>query len=110
LTLFVVLDSMPLGKGAFGIFSTLERARVFMDQVRESTGHRCEIKESVLKGKYKVRHSAFAAHTYDSLYDVYVFDEVYGEAEHACEAAGYKGLIVEFEIDCPDNKRVTVNE
>jgi hypothetical protein len=109
LLLFVVKDKALLGKGAFGVFSTRKNAQGFLEQFEEETGHICQIEECPVEGECGPQGRVFAVHPYESLYDVFIFDGLYGEERQAADAAGYKGLIIEFQIDSPGNKRITAN-
>jgi len=103
---FVVRDAMILGKGVFGIFSTLEKAAVFKEELGKETKYSCDIDKLAVLGTYKFPGNVFAAHVYHELYDVHTLDGLYAGLELASDAVGEKGLIVEFVIDVPEKKQI----
>ena len=100
--LFVVIDKAMLGRGVFGVFSTMEKAQSFI----ESLEFHSLVLKSLLVGACGESRKIYAAHTYDVFYDTHVFDGIYSSSELAYEAVGQKGLIIEFVIDIPDEKRI----
>jgi hypothetical protein len=103
---YVVSDAMIFGKGVFGIFSTLEKAACFKEELEKENNYSCEIKKLTIRGAYEFPGNIFAAHTYDLLYDVHTLDGIYAKQDFAVEAVGDKGLIVEFVIDIPEKKQI----
>ena len=100
--LFVVMDKSILGRGVFGIFSSMEKARVFI----ENFNFHCLVTASPLIGTYDGSGKIYAAHSYDNFYDTHIFDGIYSGSELAYDAVGQKGLIIEFIIDLPDEKQI----
>jgi hypothetical protein len=100
--LFVVMDKATLGRGALGIFSNREKADVFI----ESMEFHSLVAVCSLIGAYDGSGKIYAAHTYDTFYDTHMFDGIYSENELAYEAVGQKGLIIEFMIDLPGEKKI----
>ena len=105
---FIVSDAMIFGKGVFGIFSTLEKAVCFKEEIEKESKYFCEVKKLAVIGTYEFPGNLFAAYTYDALYDMHTLDGLYAKPEHAFEAGGEKGLIVEFVIDVPEKKIIKV--
>ena len=108
--LFVVKDKMHFGRGAFGIFSTYEKAQDFVDLCEQEHACMCEIKRLPVTGAYKFPDNVFAAHNYNELYDTYIFDGLYSAFLFAYDAVGDKGLILEFVIDSPETRKIVSNE
>ncbi len=102
--LFVVMDKATLGRGALGIFSSMEKARVFVESIEF---HSLVVACSLI-GAYDGSGKIYAAHTYDNFYDTHMFDGIYSGSELAYEAVGQKGLIIEFIIDLPGEKKIIV--
>lgn len=100
--LFVVMDKSLLGRGVFGIFSSLEKAQLF---IKDFEFH-SRVVASPLVGAYDGSGKIYAAHMYDNFYDTHVFDGIYSRSEFAYDAVGQKGLIIEFMIDLPDEKKI----
>jgi hypothetical protein len=100
--LFVVMDKSILGRGVFGIFSSMEKARIFI----ENFNFHCLVVASPLIGPYKGTGKIYAAHSYDHFYDTHIFDGIYCSGELAYDAVGQKGLVIEFIIDLPDEKQI----
>ena len=100
--LFVVMDKSILGRGVFGVFSSMEKAQSFI----ESFKFHSIVVTSSLIGAYEESGKIYAAHTYDHFYDTHIFDGIYSQSEVAYEAVGQKGLIIEFIIDLPDEKKI----
>jgi len=103
--LFVVEDEVLMGRGVFGIFSTIEKAESYMQDFQLRTGFRCAIKKLEVIGSRETCASVCAAYNHDCLHDVYLLDGLYAAAWDAYEATGDQGLIVEFVIDSPESKR-----
>lgn len=103
---FVVRDAMIFGKGVFGVFSSLEKASSFKEEVEKESKYFCEINRLTVIGTYQFPGNVFAAHTYDLLYDMHTLDGLYANSEIAFEAVGERGLIVEFVIDIPEKKQI----
>ncbi len=108
--LFVVVDRMILGKGLFGAFSTERKALDFCQEFEQSTGFAGEVKDLPVTGECSCPDTIFAAHTYDELFDLQIFDSLYGNQSYAREAAGTKGWVVELRIDAPEQRRIVVDE
>jgi hypothetical protein len=108
--LYVVADRMILGRGLFGAFSTEKKALAFCEEFEHSTGFVGEIRDLPVTGECSCPGTVFAAHTYDGLYDLQMFDSLYGEQSYAREAAGSKGWVVELHIDAPEHRRLVEDE
>jgi hypothetical protein len=104
--LFVVMDRSILGRGVFAVFSSLEKARSFGDDMYQSTNFQCEVKACPVIGGSGVPDKVYAAHFYDDFYDTHVFDGIYSESDLAYDAVGRKGLIIRFVIDSPDDREI----
>ncbi|MBP1747484.1 MAG: hypothetical protein H6Q52_23 [Deltaproteobacteria bacterium] len=102
--LFVVMDKSMLGRGVFGVFSSREKAQLFI----ESFEFHSLVEASPLIGTWDESGKIYAAHTYDHFYDTHVFDGIYSQCELAYDVVGQKGLIIEFIIDLPDEKKIIV--
>ncbi len=102
--LFVVMDKATLGRGVFGVFSCIETAESF---VRDLTFHSVVLAYPLI-GSYEGSGKIYAAHSYDNFYDTHIFDGIYSQSDLAYEAVGQKGLIIEFILDVPDEKKVIV--
>jgi hypothetical protein len=102
---FVVADEMIMGQGVFGIFSTHERARAFLDGPESRDGFRWAIIKMKVFGGNELLTRVCAAYNHDCLHDVYLLDGIYAEPPDAREATGDRGMIVEFAIDAPEEKR-----
>ena len=100
--LFVVMDKSILGRGVFGIFSSMEKAGVFI----ENFNFHCMVTASPLIGPYDGSGKIYAAHSYDNFYDTHIFEGIYSRSELAYDAVGQKGLIIEFILDLPDEKQI----
>lgn len=100
--LFVVMDKATLGRGVLGIFSSREKAHVFV----ESMAFHSLVAVCPLIGAYDGSAKIYAAHTYDNFYDTHMFDGIYSASDLAYEAVGQKGLIIEFVIDIPEEKKI----
>ncbi len=100
--LFVVMDKALLGRGAFGIFSSLDKAQSFIEEL---TFHSVVLAFPLI-GAYVGPGKIYAAHSYDNFYDTYVFEGIYSQSELAYDAVGQKGLIIEFVIDLPGEKKI----
>jgi hypothetical protein len=103
--LFVVADAMVMGQGVFGIFSTQEKARTYMDDFASRTNFRCTIAKHTVLGADRVLSRVCVAYIHDWIYDVYTLDGLYAEPFDAYEATGDKGMIVEFVVDNPEQKQ-----
>lgn len=106
--LFVVMDSSILGRGVFAVFSSIERARSFSDDMYRNTRFRSEVKTCPVIGGSSSRDRVYAAHFYDDFYDTHVFDGIYSESDLAYDAVGTKGLIIRFVIDSPEDREIVV--
>jgi hypothetical protein len=104
--LFVVMDRSILGRGVFAVFSSIEKARSFSDDMYRNTQFQCEVKACPLIGGSDVPGRVYAAHFYDDFYDTHVFDGIYSESNLAYDAVGGKGLIIRFVIDSPEDKEI----
>lgn len=93
-----------LGRGVFGIFSSMEKAMEFIGSFQ----FHCLVLAFPLIGAYDESGKIYAAHIYDNFYDTHVFDGIYSQSELAYEAVGQKGLIIEFVIDLPDEKKIVM--
>jgi len=100
--LFVVMDKAFLGRGAFGIFSSLDKAQSFMDDLKFHS----LVRTFPLIGAYEGPGKIYAAHSYDHFHDTHVFEGIYSQSELAYDAVGQKGLIIEFVIDLPGEKKI----
>jgi hypothetical protein len=99
------MDRAFFGQGVFAIFSTQEKAARYMNsEAREGPG--CEIRTMGVMGKAECDDRVFAAYAYNGVYDVYIFDGLYGEVLDARDAAGHKGLVMEFGIDTSHKKHL----
>jgi hypothetical protein len=103
--LFVVMDKAMLGRGVFGVFSHIDTAESFVADLKF---HSIVMVFSLI-GPYDGSGKVYAAHSYDHFYDTHVFDGIYSESELAYEAVGQKGLILEFVLDMPAEKRIIVD-
>lgn len=100
--LFIVMDKAFLGRGVFGIFSSLDRAQSFIEELKfHSVVLACP-----LIGTYGGSGKIYAAHSYDNFHDTHIFEGIYSQNELAYDAVGYKGLIIEFVIDLPGEKKI----
>jgi hypothetical protein len=102
--LFVVMDKATLGRGVFGIFSRIEVAESF---VKGLTFHSMVLAFPLI-GPLDGSGKIYAAHAYDNFYDTHIFDGIYSQSEVAYEAVGQKGLIIEFVLDIPGEKKIIV--
>ena len=100
--LFVVIDKPLLGRGVFGVFSTLEKAKAYLESA-ERISDMCEIRPLPVMGRQACDYRVFAAYTYEGIWDTYVLDGLYAKASHASEAVGHKGRVAEFVVDAPDS-------
>ena len=103
---FVVADEMIMGRGVFGIFSTPEKAGTFLTDFELREGNRCAITKLKVFGGDRLLTRVCAAYNHDCLHDVYLLDGIYAEPDDAREATGDRGMIVEFAIDAPEEKRI----
>lgn len=99
---FVVTDAAIFGRGLFGVFSTLEKALVYKEELERQNAYSCEIKRHAVMGSRIAGGQVFAAHVYDELYDMHTLDGLYSDLDYAIEAVGVKGLILQFVIDMPE--------
>jgi hypothetical protein len=104
--LFVVADEMLMGQGVFGIFSTIEKAKTFMESLVLRTGFRCAINNLEVVGSEACCTTVCVAYNHDTIHDVYLLDGLYAIAWDAYDATGDRGLIVEFVVDSPEQKRI----
>lgn len=104
---FIVRDAMILGRGVFGVFSTLDKAVSFKEAFEKESKYFCEINQVTIVGAYEFPNNVFAAHTYDELYDTHTLDGLYADSALAFDAVGEKGLVVEFFVDLPGEKQIT---
>ena len=107
--LFVVADEVLMGQGVFGIFSTIERAKAYMEDLALRTGFRCAINKLEVLGSEASCTKVCVAYNHDTIHDVYLLDGLYALAWDAYDATGDRGLIVEFVVDSPEQKR-TIEE
>ena len=103
--LFILMDSAFFGRGIFGIFTSLELALKYRENIGEIFCQ-WEIKRVSLIGERPKEGLVYAAYIYHELYDCYTFDGVYASEDYAKDAVGEKGMIVEFRIDVPHHKRL----
>jgi hypothetical protein len=106
LELFVVLDKAFLGRGVFGVFSTIEKAEAFAEVLFEETHQLCSTTRCTVMGLEEYGETVYAAHLYNDLYDTYVVDGIYAKAAFAFDAVGDKGLIIRFKVDSPDEREI----
>jgi len=104
--LFVVMDKSILGRGVFAVFSSIEKAQSFSDDLYRTTHFHSEVKVCPIIGGHDTSGRVFAAHFYDHFYDTHVFDGLYSEDVLAYDAVGNKGLIMRFIIDSPEDKEI----
>ena len=103
--LFVVEDEMLMGQGVFGVFSTIEKAKTYMDDFQLRTSFRCAIKKLEVLGTREACSRVCVAYNHDCIHDVYFLDGLYALVWDAYEATGDRGMIVEFVVDSPELKR-----
>ena len=97
-----MIDKPLLGRGVFAIFSTLEKARAYLETAEKITDM-CEIRPLAVMGRQECDNRVFAAYIYEGIWDTYVLDGLYAKASLASEAVGHKGLVAEFVVDAPDS-------
>jgi hypothetical protein len=108
---FIVMDKAMLGQGVFGIFSTVEKAELFSEELYRNEHFHSRIITSSLVGIHGETVSLiYAAHLHDNFYDTHIFDGIYTDDDLAYEAVGDRGLILQFVIDCPESKKIIVQE
>lgn len=107
---YVVVNREMFGREALGIFSSPEKARRYMDRFTSKPGYLCYLETSFIRGYYDPPHHVFAAHTYDRHEDVDVLEGIYATLPQAERAAGLYGRIIEFSIDSPEDKRISMKE
>jgi len=107
---YVVVNTIMSGREAMGVFSTPEKARKYADRFASRTGYVCQIEKSFVRGYYEPPRHLFAAHTYDRGEDVHVLEGMYAEWSQARRAAGREGETIEFSIDSPEEKHISMNE
>lgn len=101
---------MIFGKGVFGVFSTAEKAAHCKEDLAQENGCFCEVKRVSVIDSCHLPATIFAAHTYDELYDCHTLDGLYSQQDIAFDAAGSRGLVVEFVVDTPGIRKVRVVE
>lgn len=104
--IFVVMDKSIMGRGVFGVFSSMERATAFREDLTIGDRNLMEVKTLSVTGVCDSGTCVYVAHTYDNLYDVQVFDGIYATSFLARDASGPKGMIVEFVVDSPGAKKI----
>jgi hypothetical protein len=104
--LYVVADEVLMGQGVFGVFSTGERARAYMEHFQSRTHFRCTVTKLKVTGSGEHPQKVWVAYVHDCIHDVFELDGLYGEPLLAGDATGNKGSVVEFVIDSPDQKQV----
>lgn len=102
--LFLLMDAAFFGRGAFGVFSTKERAEDYRKRLKD-VFCQWEIKKVKPIGKTRNDDLIYVAYVYHELYDIYTLDGIYTDAELARDAVGAKGLVYEFRIDEPTYKK-----
>ena len=103
---FVVADEVLMGQGVFGIFSTSDKAEVYLADVQSKTGFRCTMTQLAVMGNAASPDRVCVAYTHDCLHDVFILDGLYSDPALAYDATGDQGLIVEFVVDAPEQKQV----
>ena len=103
--LFAVADEMIMGRGVFGVFSTLEKAKEYLQDFELRTGFRCAISKLEVLGGEGDCTTVCVAYNHDCIHDVYLLDGLYASEWDAYEATGDRGLRVEFVVDFPERKR-----
>jgi hypothetical protein len=106
LEVFVVMDKSMMGRGVFGVFSNVERATAFYEDLTPGDRNLLEVKALRVTGVCDPSTSLYVAHAYDDLYDVQVFDGIYATSYLARDASGPKGMIVEFVVDSPGTRKI----
>jgi hypothetical protein len=104
--LFVVVDKAFLGRGVFGVFSSIERAEAFAEDFHKEKNWPCNVRQYSVIGYEENGDTVFAAHIYDDLHDTFVLDGIYAEAIFAFDAVGRKGLVIKFKVDNPDEQEI----
>lgn len=104
--LFVVLDKAFLGRGVFGVFSSMERAEAFAEDFHKKNGQPCNAARYSVIGHEENGDAVFAAHLYNDFYDTFVLDGIYAKAVFAFDAVGHKGLVIRFKVDSPDEGEI----
>lgn len=104
------MDQAFFGKGVFAVFSSYEKAWDFTEAFVAETNHLCHIRLVPLLGNIAVSNRVYAAHTYDQLHDVHVFDGLYGATSVAHDAAGKGGLVLAFAVDEPESREILGKE
>lgn len=99
------MDSAFFGRGVFGIFTSMELATSYRDSIDDVISW-WEIKKLSLIGGEPDDEKVYAAYTYYELYDCYSLEGIYANGEDAKEAVGKKGMVVEFVLDRPNQKRL----
>lgn len=105
LKVFVVMDKSIMGRGVFGVFSSMERATAFWEDLTTGDRNLLEVKTLGVTGVCDSGTCVYVAHIYEDLYDVQVFDGIYATSFLARDASGPKGMIVEFVVDSPGTKK-----
>ena len=102
---FVVMDEMVMGQGVFGVFSTIDKARVYVEEFAPRTNFRCAVRRLSLIGEEGDSAAVCVAYTHDCIHDVFLLDGLYSDSLLAYDAVGEKGLIVRFVVDRPEEKQ-----
>lgn len=106
--IFVVMDQHILGRGVFGIFSTIEKAEEFMNGYTVETGQLCIINQMSIIGE-RISPRVFGGYIYDSFYDTHVLDGIYADPLDARDGINPGGIVVRYVIDYPDEKELLHN-
>jgi len=110
LHVYVVVNKVMFGREAPGVFSSPERAHEYMDRRAGKSGYFCDSERSFVRGYYQPPRHVFAAHTCDRVDDVHLLEGIYAESTQAQRAVGRYGQIIEFAMDFPEDKHVSVNQ
>lgn len=104
---FIVMDKATLGQGVFGVFSTMQKAQVFSEELYRLKHFHSQIITGSLVGSDDEHISVvYAAHLHDTFYDCEIFDGIYAHDDLAYDAVGDRGIIIEFVIDRPESRKL----
>ncbi|SRR6266566_3826512 len=97
MNIFVVVTEFMFGMQDEAVFLSLSAAEKYM-KARNKTEGRPKIIEAPVFGDLEKPGVVYTASFYNPVYDIHIFEGIYGRYEEASAAAGERGLVLSREL------------